>query len=216
MKTLDPKLIFPFAAGAVYGGHKALMSDYYGVGTAEESLEHLMQRHTTSQPVLLSQMMQFDFETEQPVGEYQSVTYADEQEYLEDIAARPGAFDPGGLFHIETSQRIDLTALLVRARRRQREWQLKRGFVSDSVYFIDVGEAALYRLCLEDETVRRVGENDICDERYEIFRMPYSLLIGLLTRHYNYSNVKTQHMTFYRQPDVFNRDLHILMSFLQL
>ena len=46
--------------------------------------------------------------------------------------------------------------------------------------------------------------------------MPYSLLVGLLTRHYNYSNVKTQHMTFYRKPNVFNRDLHILMSFLQL
>ena len=54
------------------------------------------------------------------------------------------------------------------------------------------------------------------DEAYEIFRMPYSLLVALLTRHYNFSNVKTQHMTFFRKPNIFNPDLHILMSFLQL
>ena len=41
-------------------------------------------------------------------------------------------------------------------------------------------------------------------------------MIGMLTRHYNYSNVKTQFINFYRQPDIFDAELHILMSHLHV
>ena len=102
------------------------------------------------------------------------------------------------------------------ARQRQNDWQKRKNIESDSVFFIDVGQSDLYRLTLSDNSVTRVAENMIEDEAYEIFRMPYSLLVALLTRHYNFSNVKTQHMTFFRKPNIFNPDLHILMSFLQL
>ena len=71
-------------------------------------------------------------------------------------------------------------------------------------------------MCLADNSVEKIEENKIADLSYEIFRMPYSLLIGFLTRHYNYSNLKTQFVNFYRKPDIFNPDLHILMSHLHL
>jgi hypothetical protein len=87
---------------------------------------------------------------------------------------------------------------------------------SEATYFIDAGEAKLYRLSLKDAQVTRVAEKDIEDPAYEIFRVPYSLLIGLLTGHYNWSNVKTQHVWFYRKPNVFDAELHVLMSYLQV
>ncbi len=216
IKTLDPKLFLPFAAGAVYGGKKALMFPVYGVGTAHEAIEYVMQRHTTSEPVMISGCGIYDLAAKKALTPFEPVLYDDQIEYLRDIAGRPGPFDRGSLFHIEASERIDLTPLLARARERQKMWQDRKEVKSDSVFFIDCGQEWLYRLCLGDLTVVRVKEAEIADAVYEIFRMPYSLLVGMLTRHYNYSNVKTQHMMFFRKPNIFNRDLHILMSFLQL
>ena len=122
----------------------------------------------------------------------------------------------GGKFYISEDQQVDLGRLLAKARKNQQVWQERKNVVSDKAFFIDVGHEELYRLCLADTDVTRVKEEDINDSVYEIFRMPYSLLIGILTAHYNYSNVKTQYMSFYRHPDDFDPDIHILMSFLQL
>jgi L-ascorbate metabolism protein UlaG (beta-lactamase superfamily) len=216
IKTLNPRAFFPFAAGAVYGGRKALMFPHYGVGTAEDSIKFLMERHQGSEPVRISQCGTYDLAAKKALTPFEPITYEDQIEYLRDIASRPGPFDKGGLFYIQPSEWIDLTDMLVRARERQKVWQQRRSVVSDAVFFIDCGQEWLYRLCLADTSVTKVKEKDISDAAYEIFRMPYSLLIGMLTRHYNYSNVKTQHMTFNRQPNIFNRDLHILMSFLQV
>jgi len=216
LKTLDPKLFFPFAAGAVYGGKKALMFSAYGVGTADEAIEYVTRSHKTSNPVLISQSGTYDLAAGEVLTPYHPVSYEDELEYLTDISVRPGPFDQGQLFNIQPSEWLDLTVTLARAREKQKVWQDRKKVVSDSVFYIDCGQEWLYRLCLGDVEVTKVKEDEISDASYEIFRMPYSLLIGLLTKHYNYSNVKTQHMTFYRKPNVFNRDLHILMSFLQL
>ena len=89
-------------------------------------------------------------------------------------------------------------------------------FVSNKAFYIDVGHDHLYRLDLKNEDVSMVKEKDIIDDSYEIFRCSYSLFIGLLTGHFNYSNVKTGLMTFYRKPDIFDPKIHTLMSYLQL
>ena len=216
VKTLEPRLYFPFAAGAVYGGRKALMFPHYGVGTAQESMEFVKERGVQAKPVLISQCGTYDLAANQALSEYEPLSYDDQIEYLRDIASRPGPFEQNGLFNIQPSEWIDLTVALSRARERQKVWQDRKGIVSDSVFLIDCGQEWLYRFCLADLSVRKTREDQITDEAYEIFRMPYSLLIGMLTKHYNYSNVKTQHMTFFRKPNIFNRDLHILMSFLQI
>ncbi len=88
--------------------------------------------------------------------------------------------------------------------------------VSDKTFFIDVGHDHLYRMNLGDDMVQLIKENEIKDENYEIFRCSYSLFIGLLTGHFNYSNVKTGLMSFYRKPDIFDPKIHTLMSYLQV
>ena len=89
-------------------------------------------------------------------------------------------------------------------------------FVSKKSIFIDVGHENLYRMNLDTDEVDEVEAVKITDNDYEIFRCSYSLLIGMLTGHFNYSNVKTPLMSFYRKPDVFDPNVHILMSYLQL
>ena len=70
--------------------------------------------------------------------------------------------------------------------------------VSNKAYFIDVGHNHLYRLSLADDSVKMVKESEINDQNYEIFRCSYSLFLGMVTGHFNYSNIKTGLMSFYR------------------
>lgn len=215
-KVIQPKRIFPFAAGAMYGAAKALNFEYYGVGTQQDAAEVLKEENIDSEVVLMSNLCSYDTKTDEISGKYENKTHLTEQEYIQDVATKPNKFQEGGKFFVDEEQQIDLTRLLKKARQNQKGWQDRKNVVSDKAFFIDVGQGYLYRLSLADLEVTTIKEEDINDDVYEIFRMPYSLMIGLLTAHYNYSNVKTQYMSFYRKPDDFDPDIHILMSFLQL
>lgn len=214
-EILKPKRLFPFAAGAMYGGDKARLYPYYGVGTCTEAVNYASRR-ASFEPLILSQCSSYDFQS----GEYQGLAdeenYIDHLDYIEAIAQKKSIFVEDGQFWIAPSERMDLTRLLQRARVRQLVWQTRRGYVSDGVFYLDVGEPLIYRFSLCDDKVTRVVEHEIADDVFEIFRLPYSLLVGVLTGHYNWSNIKTQYVSFYRKPNVFNPDLHILMSYLQV
>ena len=214
-ETLGAKRFFPFAAGALYAGAKARLFPYYGVGSCGEAVAYA-QKRVKIEPLLLSQRCSYDLSTGEYSGTYRETTYTDQLEYIEAVANTPSIFDQGGRFWVAKSERIDLTKLLQRARQRQMIWQQRRKYISDSAFFLDVGEPGLYRFHFGDDTVTRVRETEIKDPVYEIFRIPYSLLIGVLTGHYNWSNIKTQHVSFFRRPNIFNPDLHVLMSYLQV
>ncbi|HUU24579.1 MAG TPA: MBL fold metallo-hydrolase [Methyloceanibacter sp.] len=215
--ALDPKLVIPIAGGVICGGDKARQYGYSGIRARSEVVEHA---HRNAKPsfesVLVSEGNIYDTATGKRVGDYVEQTYDTESTYIEELASLPGIFSPTGVFHIDPSQRIDLTRLLLLARANQRKWQEIKKTTSDIAFYFDVGEEMLYRLALGDDTVTRVKESEIPDERYEIFRMPYELLVGLLTRHYVWSNVNTQNMQFYRHAPEMDRDLMLVLNFLQI
>ena len=217
LRTLRPRYFMPLAGGAIYGGKKALMMKYSGIGSAEDAVAYAEANCDHSfEPIFLTSRGSFDFKTGAYEGEYTQHTHEGDWDYIERISEKLGPFDEGGSFWIDPSERIDLLRLFKQARLKQHEHQQRKCLESDAVYFIDVGQESLYRFSLADTDVSKVREAEITDERFEIFRVPYSLMIGMLTRHYNYSNVKTQFINFYRQPDIFDAELHILMSHLHV
>jgi UDP-MurNAc hydroxylase len=215
IRALGVGTVVPFAGGLVAGGPKALRYAYSGIGTRSEAVA-AARAELEFRPVFLSEGCRHDFAAGRTEGTFVERTYASEADYLARVAAKPTRFDAGGRFHVAPSEQIDLSALLANARGKQAKWQELKKTTSTIAYYLDVGDALLYRLSLADTSVRRVAERDIGDDAYEIFRLPYGLLLGLLTRHYNWSNVKTQYVTYFRKPDRFDRDLHLMMSFLHL
>jgi hypothetical protein len=197
LEALRPRYAVPFAAGLVAGGDKALQYRYSGIRPRSEVVAYARQS-LDFEPVLLSERCRFDFDTSQRHGNYVEATYETEQEYLKRLAEKPNLFSRDGVFFVAPSERIDLTRLLTLARQTQRKWQRLKGTASNAVYYFDVGEDTLYRLTLADDSVTRVQESAITDVEYEIFRLPYELLLGMLTRHYHWSNTNTQHVSFYR------------------
>jgi len=213
--AFQPKWVVPIAGGVITAGEKARQYIYSGICSRSEVVDYAL-RDLDFVPVLMSEGSQYDFATGEHVGDYEEKTYATEKDYLDTLACNPGMFSRGGLFYVEPSQRVDLTRLLGHARKTQRKWQETKRTTSDISYYFDVGEELLYRLSLGDDDVSRILESDITVERYEIFRLPYELLLGMLTRHYVWSNVNTQHMTFYRKGDEMDPDLMLMLNFLQV
>lgn len=215
IRALGVRAVVPFAGGLVAGGPKALRYAYSGIGTRSEAVAHASASLDFA-PVFLSEGCRHDFATGRTEGAFVERTYASETEYLARVAQKPTRFDAGGRFYVAPSEQIDLSPLLAQARAKQAKWQTIKNTSSTLAYYLDTGQETLYRLSLADTAVRRVAERAIDDTAYEIFRLPYGLLLGLLTRHFNWSNVKTQYVTYFRKPDRFDRDLHLMMSFLHL
>ena len=231
--SIKPKNVFPFAAGCVYGGKKAKQYAYYGVGTAQEGVKYCKDRNQNFTEILINGGEEYDFETQKSSAEFVPITHEDQHEYLERISKNKSIFDEefisdkiekyyphnelsSDIFIIGKSYHQNLKRILKKARTNQIRWQSKMNIVSDKAFFIDVGHEHLYRMSLADDTVETIKEEQIKDSNYEIFRCSYSLLMGLVTGHFNYSNVKTGLMSFYRKPDDFDPKIHILMSYLQL
>lgn len=215
VEAVQPRYVVPIAAGLVAGGDKALQYHYSGIRPRSEVLAHA-RRKLDFEPVLLSERCNFDVATGARQGDYVEATYDSEREYLQRLAAKPNAFSREGLFYVAPSERIDLTRLLTLARQTQHRWQQTKGVQSKAVYCFDVGDDCLYRLTLADDRVTRVQESQMMDEAYEIFRLPYELLLGILTRHYNWSNVKTQYVRYHRKGDQVDHELMVMMSYLQI
>lgn len=215
VRSFNPRWVVPIAGGLIAGGPKVRQYRYSGIRPRSEVIAYARE-HASFEPVLLSEGNSFDFARGIRRGDYVERTYDTEAEYLERVANQPGVFSPQGLFYIAPSERIDLTRLLLMARQTQKRWQEKLKATSRMTYFFDVGDENLYRLSLADEAVERVPEESIKDEAYEIFRLPYELLVGLLTRHYVWSNVKTQHVTYFRNSRGMDADLMLLLNFLQV
>ena len=231
--SVKPEAVFPFAAGCVYGGDKAKQYAYYGVGTADEAINYCKDKGQSFKEILLNSGSEYDFETNKSSSKFIPINHEDQLDYLHRISKKKSVFDEefitdklekiyphnelgSDIFIIGKSYHQNLKRVLKKARSNQMKWQKKMNIISDKAFYIDVGHEHLYRLSLSDDSVETVMENEIKDNNYEIFRCSYSLLIGLITGHFNYSNMKTGLMSFYRKPDIFDPKIHTLMSYFQL
>ena len=82
--------------------------------------------------------------------------------------------------------------------------------------FLDIAEQEyLYELDLNNDKVVRLLKTENLGEEFEIFKMNYSMLVALLTRHVTWSNIE-EDIHYDRKPDVHDSNLEFLMNFLAL
>ncbi len=83
--------------------------------------------------------------------------------------------------------------------------------------FLDVGLPYCYHLNLaHDEVLKKSLEEAYQTKPMILYSLPYSLMIGILTRHFNFNNVSTPYLTFYRDPNKFDADQFKIMSHFHL
>ena len=213
VNATKPNYVIPIAAGLICGGERVKQYKYSGISPRSEAIKYAL-KYEDFTPILLSEKVSYDFKKYKYYGKYKESTYKSEKKYLNELVNIPDRFSNKGLFFIDETQRIkDLTPLLTLARKTQFKWQKKLKIKSKRTFFIDVGQDYLYRLKMSDQNVIKIKEKDIKDNVFEIFRMPYELIIGIITRHYFWANVSTDHVFFKRKNCGLDNNLILLMNY---
>ena len=80
---------------------------------------------------------------------------------------------------------------------------------------MSTGNGQVFKLDLKKEDIKVLNQKQITDASYEIFTMQYSLMLGLLTKHFVFSNV-VEDIEYYRSPNRYDEKLHFLMNFMSV
>ena len=92
----------------------------------------------------------------------------------------------------------------------------KRGIkIPDTIPYLSTGNGQVFKLDLKKEDTKVLNQKQITDASYEIFIMQYSLMLGLLTKHFVFSNV-VEDIEYYRSPNRYDEKLHFLMNFMSV
>ena len=73
--------------GAVYGGKKALLMPYTGVGTAKEVSKFLEDKQLDVKTILLSEKCSYDFNKNKVEGKFIDHNYDNSKSYFRDISS---------------------------------------------------------------------------------------------------------------------------------
>ena len=219
IKKINPDYVVPFAGEVLMGGPQkapVYRFDGSGIGKKKECIENAI-KEIDFNYVLMSPNCTFDFINKKFSGKFIDNDFTQFDKYLTEISEKTGKYEEGGHFYVSKKSQIDLSKSLEKALANLSQSREKRGLpVPSRRVFLDVFEQELlYELNLEDNKVQRHIKNGKLGDEYEIFRMNYSMLLALLTRHVTWSNIE-EDIHYFREPDIYDGNLDFLMNFLAL
>lgn len=217
IEVIKPKYVLPFAGEVVLGGDKAKnYSDTSGIGTKKNAVKYAQKFNKKFTPLLMSPGSIYDFKIKKMTGKFTDTNFKKLPKYMKKLENKSSKYELGGSFNITKKLELNLSFYLKRAIQNLNISRKKRNLILPKrIPYIQVDENFVYRLDLKKEDVIKLSKNKIKDKNYEVFRMPYSLMIGLLTRHFVFSNV-IEDINYYRKPNKYDDNLFMLMNFLAI
>ena len=86
--------------------------------------------------------------------------------------------------------------------------------VPKKLVYIDIFEKSwLYKLNMKTNKVIKHKKNIDLGKEYEIFKMDYSMLVALLTRHVVWTNIE-EDIHYFRKPNTYDENLHFFQPHL--
>ena len=219
IQKIRPNYVVPFAGEVLMGGPikgQVYLFDGSGIGTKRACIENAKKKLDCNY-LLMSPGCSFDFTKETFSGEFVDNNFKKHERYLSEISKKSGKFEEGGAFYISEKYRMNLVKTLEKTLINVENSRLRRKLpIPKRKVFIDILEQDhIYELNLKTNTVVTRLRTEDLGEEFEIFKMNYSMLIGLITRHFIWDNIE-EDIHYYRKPNTYDQNLHFLMNFLAL
>jgi len=215
IQCLRPKFFMPFAGQYVLAGSLAHLNPLRGVAELEELAglfqPQLERRGLRSELVQLNSGDWFDLETETSSAPFVPPDAKERSRYIREVLSlKHLTYQNGGA---KTSRR-DMTPLLGEAHARMLRKQDQFGYRSPWRIYIDTGEERLYAVSLNGEPVATVAQGEELEPFVRI-RLDHVLFEMILSRKAHWNNAEIgSHLRYFRQPDVFERNVYHFLCYL--
>lgn len=214
LKHFRPVVFMPFAGQYVLGGRLAPLNAFTSPPKAEELPEIfdalLLQNGLDSKMVLLNSGEHYDIHEGIASASFDPPDPKARQEYINTVLA-PRLFD----YELEEMLPADLTEKLREAHAKMHARQEQYGASkSDWNIYVDAGQEYVYHIPLaEGKEVRSVMRNEFVTPYLRI-GLDYRLLVRILERKAHWNNAEIgSHLSFYREPNIYHRSIHLFMSY---
>ena len=217
LKHLRPVWFIPFAGEYTLGGRAAGLNRFRGIPEREElpsEFEPLLrQEKIPTEYILLNSGEWFNIDSGTPSTPFVPPDPLARQRYIDEILSKK-KFTYEEEFRIDESKWTDLTQRLQEAHSRLWRYQKEYGYRSDWRVYLDAGQGDLYCVPLDGSQVERVARGRE-QEPFLRIGIDYSLLNMILNRQAHWNNaLPTSHMRFFRQPDIYEREIVHMISYL--
>jgi UDP-MurNAc hydroxylase len=215
VEHLRPTDFMPFAGQYTLGGRHAALNPLRGVPELEELPELLGPRLPDTGLVLLDSGERFDLDSRTASAPFTGPDPAARERYVrEQLAGRPYAYDAADAGAAPRDLTGDLRAAHARMRRHQQDWGDPP---SAWTVLLDTGADGVYHVPFDAREPWLADAGDAGPEPQLRVGLPHELLRRILHReaHFNTAEIGS-HLRFSRRPDVYERRLHQLLSYLQV
>lgn len=214
LKHFKPRAFMPFAGQYVLGGKLAPLNAFTSPPKTEELPEIfslLLQQHgLDSQFVLLNSGKFYDIDRQASSSPFDPVNPQERQKYIDNVLTGK-KYD----YEADPFVDIDLTTKLQDAYVKMCEHQQHYGVEnSDWTIYIDAGQEYVYRVPLATgQKVTTVMRNEFVTPFLRI-GLDLRLLTRILDRKAHWNNAEIgSHLSFYREPNIYHRSIHLFMSY---
>ncbi len=219
LKHLQPKYFMPFAGQYTLGGSLAYLNDLRGTPELEELPDLfctlIAENNLDTKMVLLNSGEWFYVDSYSSSNTFVPPDPLERKKYIEEILIKK-QFLYEGERNIPKDEWIDLTNKLREAQKRMIKYQDSRwgNYRSSWKIYIDAGQELIYCVPFNGDTVNTVRHGEEI-EPYIRISLDYTLLVMILERKAHWNNAQIgSHLRYFRSPDILERPIHQLISYL--
>ena len=211
-EILKPRWIMPFAGNFVYAGKQWPKNRFLGTTTWDNAALYVSERLPAQKTLVMSEGQTFDLASGTLAGPaYRPVDLHAQEQYVKGLA---DVIYPYESENLDDAARSRMRSALPMARANLWSMQQQLGFTQDYNMYIDTGDGECFHFSFADAASDFVGAQTPCVRPYLRASMDARLLLQILERRAHWNNAEIGgHIDFFRDPDVYYPDVHVMLSF---
>ncbi|WP_100401669.1 MBL fold metallo-hydrolase [Bacillus sp. FJAT-42315] len=221
-RDLNPKFVLPFAAQRVIGGEFYTLNKFTATTPLEELEDELKElffgNKIQTKVTLLNSEEYLDLSSEIQSKPFEPSVKEERERYFKEVLSQKKYIFQLPENKIEKDQYENLLPKLKVAQKRmyRKMDDVYYNLRIDSTLYIDAGQDYIYKIPFNGEEPEIVDISQM-EEPFLKIKIDYTLLVMILERRAHWNNAEFgSFIKYYRQPNVFNRSMHHVISYLHM